>query len=58
MDFRFIHANINVSDREKSTRFYQEALGLKVSREKEADDGWFSLRYLTDELAARQGGPL
>lgn len=48
MDFRFVHANINVTDPERSVRFYEEALGMKVSRVKKADDGSFTLTYLTD----------
>ena len=46
---RFDHFNINVLDLEKSIRFYQEALGLKELRRKEAKDGSFILVYLTDE---------
>ncbi len=49
MEFRFIHANINVLDPEKSVAFYREALGMTVSREKEASDGSFKLIYLTDK---------
>ncbi len=48
MEFRFIHANINVLNPEKSIAFYEEALGMKISREKEAKDGRFRLVYLTD----------
>lgn len=49
MTFKFVHANINVTDPEKSRTFYEEALGLRVSRVKEAKDGSFILTYLTDE---------
>lgn len=46
---RFDHFNINVSDLDKSIRFYKEALGLKELKRKEAKDGSFILVYLTDE---------
>lgn len=48
MKFTFYHNNINVSDLEKSVAFYKEALGLTVSREKEADDGSFKLVFMGD----------
>ena len=48
MNFTFIHNNFNVLDLEKSLAFYQEALGLKIVRTKEADDGSFILTYLGD----------
>ncbi len=44
-----IHANINITDREKSIAFYKEALGLKVVREKKASDGSFILTYLAND---------
>lgn len=44
----FNHVNFNVLDLEKSIRFYREALGLSVVREKEASDGSFHLVYLGD----------
>ncbi len=49
MKFAFDHMNINVVDSAKSVAFYQEALGLKVVREKKADDGSFVLTFLTDD---------
>ena len=49
MKFTFAHNNINVRDLEKSLAFYKEALGLTVSRTKEAEDGSFILVYLGDE---------
>lgn len=45
---RFDHFNINVTDIEKSIRFYNEALGLTEMKRKEASDGSFVLVYLTD----------
>ena len=46
--FTFNHTNLNVRDLERSVKFYQEALGLKIVREKEADDGSFKLVFLSD----------
>ena len=48
MEFKFAHNNFNVLDLEKSMKFYQEALGFKEGRRKEASDGSFILVYLTD----------
>lgn len=48
MKFTFAHNNLNVYDLEKSLEFYREALGLNVSRTKEAEDGSFKLVYLSD----------
>ena len=46
--FTFNHFNFNVTDLEKSIRFYEEALGLKEVRRKEAQDGSFVLVFLGD----------
>ena len=48
MAFTFAHNNINVRDIEKSFLFYQKALGLTEARRKEAEDGSFTLIFLTD----------
>ncbi len=48
MKFTFAHNNLNVFDLEKSLDFYKEALGLTVTRTKDADDGSFKLVYLGD----------
>lgn len=48
MTFTFAHNNFNVMDLEKSLKFYEEALGLKEVRRKEAKDGSFTLVYLGD----------
>lgn len=48
MKFTFAHNNFNVMNLEKSLRFYEEALGLKEVRRKEAKDGSFILVYLGD----------
>ncbi|XCP83485.1 VOC family protein [Roseburia hominis] len=54
MNFTFNHNNLNVLDLDKSIRFYQEALGLKVLREKEAADGSFKLVFLGDGTTLHQ----
>lgn len=46
MQFKFAHNNFNVLDLDKSLKFYEEALGLKEKRRKEAADGSFILIYL------------
>lgn len=46
--FTFNHFNFNVLDLDKSLKFYQEALGLKEVRRKNAEDGSFILVYLGD----------
>ena len=45
MKFHFLHENFNVLDLEKSIKFYEEALGLKVEREKFAEDGSYKIVY-------------
>ncbi len=44
----FLHYNFNVLDLDKSIKFYEEALGLKEKRRKEAKDGSFILVFLGD----------
>lgn len=48
MKFTFAHNNFNVMNLEKSLKFYEEALGLKEVRRKEAKDGSYILVYLGD----------
>ena len=48
MKFVFNHFNINVLNLEKSIEFYEEALGLKEVRRKEAEDGSYKLVYMGD----------
>lgn len=54
MNFTFAHNNLNVYDLEKSLDFYEKALGLTVTRTKEADDGSFKLVYLGDGTTPHQ----
>ena len=46
--FSFNHFNFNVFDLERSLKFYDEALGLKPMREKNAADGSYKLVFLGD----------
>ncbi len=46
--FAFNHFNFNVLDLERSIKFYDEALGLKPVREKNAADGSYKLVFLGD----------
>lgn len=48
MKFTYNHFNFNVSDLEKSMKFYEDALALKEVKRKEAEDGSFILVYLGD----------
>lgn len=48
MKFTYNHFNFNVMNLEKSMKFYEEALGLKEVKRKEAEDGSFILVYLGD----------
>jgi len=48
MDFKFSHNNINVLNLERSMAFYEQALGLKEARRKEAEDGSYLLVYMGD----------
>jgi len=50
--FRMIHENYNVTDLAKSIAFYQEALGMRVVRQKEGEE--FTICFLTDESNAFQ----
>ncbi len=43
---RLLHTMIRVGDLEASKKFYTEALGMKVLREKEYPDGKFTLCFL------------
>lgn len=47
---RFDHFNINVTDLERSIRFYETALGLREASRKQAADGSFILVYMADDF--------
>lgn len=49
MKFQMIHENYNVKDLARSMEFYQQALGLREVRRKEAKDGSFIIVYMTNE---------
>lgn len=46
--FTFNHFNFNVTDLDRSLKFYKDALGLIPVRRKEADDGSFVIVFLGD----------
>ena len=46
--YTFNHFNFNVLDLERSLKFYDEALGLKPVRSKDAADGSFRIIFLGD----------
>ena len=50
MNFSFNHFNFNVLDLQRSLKFYDEALGLRVVREKKAADGSFVINFLGDGI--------
>ena len=52
--FAFNHFNFNVLDLEKSLKFYDEALGLRPVREKNAEDGSFRIVFLGDGVTGFQ----
>lgn len=52
MKFTFAHNNLNVYDLQKSLDFYKEALGLEPIRQKDAEDGSFTLVYLGDHVTS------
>ena len=52
--FAFNHFNFNVLDLEKSLKFYDEALGLRPVREKNAEDGSFRIVFLGDGVTGPQ----
>jgi len=54
VSFKIDHYNINVIDLEKSIAFYQEALGLKEIRRKEAEDGSFTIVFLSDNSTSQK----
>ena len=49
MRFTMIHENYNVTDLDRSLKFYEEALVLKEKRRKAPEDGSFIIVYLGNE---------
>ena len=49
--YRFNHFNFNVWDLERSVKFYDETLGLKPVREKNAADGSYKILFLGDGVS-------
>lgn len=49
MRFKMIHENYNVTDLDRSLSFYYQALGLKETRRKAAEDGAFIIVYIGNE---------
>jgi len=49
MTYKLVHSCIRVKDLEASLRFYQEGLGLHITRRKNFPEHAFDLVYLTDE---------
>lgn len=54
MKFKIVHNNINVLNLEKSLAFYEQALGLKEIRRKEAGDQSFILSYIGNEQSEHE----
>ena len=48
MKFKMIHENLNVSDLDRSLRFYEEALDLHEVRRKTSED--FIIVYLKSDV--------
>ena len=51
MKFKMIHENYNVSDLDRSIKFYNEALDLHEVRRKTTDD--FIIVYLSNDVRPR-----
>ena len=50
--YKVCHFNFNVLDLERSLEFYEEALGFKPVKVKEASDGSFKLVFLSDNVTS------
>ncbi|MDR1065521.1 MAG: VOC family protein [Oscillospiraceae bacterium] len=48
MEFSFNHTNINVTDLDRSIKFYQDALGLTLAFRFPAPDGSFEIAFMGD----------
>ncbi|OQB24274.1 MAG: Lactoylglutathione lyase [Firmicutes bacterium ADurb.Bin182] len=49
MKFLLAHANINVTDMQRSIDFYKKAFKLTAVREKTANDGAYKIVFMADE---------
>jgi lactoylglutathione lyase len=54
MKFALAHNNINVFDLDRSVRFYEDNLGLRVVRRIEPEDGSFRIVFLENENSSHQ----
>jgi lactoylglutathione lyase len=54
MTFTIVHNNINVLDLDKSVKFYEDNLGLKVVRRVEPEDGSFRIAFLENGNSTHQ----
>jgi lactoylglutathione lyase len=54
LKFKMYHNNFNVLDLERSLKFYEEALGLKVVREIDDPEGSYKLRFLANDQSDHQ----
>ncbi len=54
MSFKFLHNNFNVTNLEKSLKFYEDALGLKEVRRIKHESGEFILVFLGDGITSHQ----
>jgi lactoylglutathione lyase len=52
MQFKMIHNNINVTDMERSIKFYEQALGLTIIKRKQRDN--FELVFMGNDLSTHQ----
>ncbi|MDR0446636.1 MAG: VOC family protein [Oscillospiraceae bacterium] len=48
MKFSFNHTNINVTDLDRSIKFYEQALGLELAFRFPAPDGSFEIAFMGD----------
>ena len=51
MQFKPVHINFNVKDLERSIAFYEEALGLREKRRRNAEDGSFTIVFMGNETS-------
>lgn len=49
MNYKILHLCLRVKDLEEALKFYRDALGFKISREKDFPEDKFTLVYLVDE---------